>query len=80
MTTKIKTTKVQRDKIIGLLVLNKYTDANICAKFLGFTEGITAEFFEHTIAKDGLHMQVIEALAVYYADDTKTARINAGVQ
>lgn len=76
----MKTTKEQRDKILQLLILNKYTEANVCAQFLGFAEGITAEFFEHTIAKDGLHMQVIAALAVYYAEDTKVARTNAGVQ
>lgn len=76
----MRTTKQQRDKILQLIILNKYTEANTCAKFLGFSEGITAEFFEYTIAYDGLHMQVIEALAVYYADETKEVRQKAGVQ
>ena len=71
---KHKTTLEQRNKIIAMILKTKdplMTEANACAKFIGFNEAITAEFFEHVIAKDGLHGQVIAAISKFYSDETK---------
>ncbi len=80
MATKHKTTVEQRNRILQLLIKNKYTEANGAATVLGFTEGITAEFFEHVVAKDGLHNEVIKAIGVYYATEIKPALVDAGVE
>lgn len=68
MKTNIKTTEAQRDYIIDLLTADKWEQAVGAACMLGF-EGITAEFFEYVIEKDGLHDGIIRAIAVYYDND-----------
>lgn len=79
MATKFKTTQAQRDQILALLIKNQYMQANGAALILGFTEGVTAEFFEHVISQDGLHHEVITAIAVYYYTDVKVALAASGV-
>lgn len=75
--TKQKTTIEQRNLILTLLIANKYQEANGAAHVLGFSEGITAEFFEHVIAHDGFHNEVIRASAVYYFDEAKADLVKA---
>lgn len=71
--TQIKTTQAQRDAVLELLAQDRWKEAVGYATALGF-EGITAEFFEYVIAKDGFHNGVIYAIATYYDNDLHLAK------
>ena len=65
-----RTTQAQRDALLNMLQQDQWKEACGAAKIMGF-DGITADLFEHIIARDGLHDGVIKAIAVYYDNDLK---------
>lgn len=63
-----KTTQEQRDKIIELLIADKYEEASTIVRFFGYTDGITSKFFEDLVEVEKMHDGVIKAIKVYYKE------------
>lgn len=70
---KTHTTEAQRNQVLAMLRADNWTQAEGAVKMLGFDT--VTEALEHIIQMDGLHNNLIMALAVYYDNDLKLVEI-----